>query len=218
MKTMKKTVALLVAVSMIVGCVIGATLAWLTSTSDEVTNTFTTSDIEVTLNETTGGDHREFKMIPGYTIAKDPVVTVKADSEDCWLFVKVEESTNPKLEDYITYSVTTGENEWTQGTGPDGDGIPTNVYYRQVPASVVDQSFCVLTGNATIKDCEDGCVTVKDSVTKEMMTTAKNSQPTLTFTAYASQLYKSNVGSNEDRTFTAAEAWNNANSSATPTP
>ncbi len=74
MKTMKKTIALLVAVSMIVGCAIGGTLAWLTHSTGPVTNTFTTSDIEVTLEETTGDT---YKMIPGYTITKDPKVPFK---------------------------------------------------------------------------------------------------------------------------------------------
>ena len=105
MKTMKKTIALLVAVSMIVGCVIGGTLAWLTHSTGPVTNTFTTSDITVTLEETTGKD---YKMIPGYTIAKDPKVTVTTGSEECYLFVKMEKSNNFDI--FMTYEIAEG---WT---------------------------------------------------------------------------------------------------------
>ena len=65
----KKTLALLAALVLVIGCIIGGTLAWLTAKSDVVTNTFTTSDITVELKETTG---TQYKMIPGYAIRKDP--------------------------------------------------------------------------------------------------------------------------------------------------
>lgn len=76
----KKSLALLVAVVLVIGCVIGGTLAWLTDSTEQVKNTFTTSDIDITLTETTG---TEYKMVPGYTIAKDPKATVLAGSEEC---------------------------------------------------------------------------------------------------------------------------------------
>lgn len=82
MKNFKKSIALLVAVSMIVGCVIGGTLAWLTATTRPVTNTFTVGNVDITLAETTAN----YKMVPGNTIDKDPTVTVRAKSEACWLF------------------------------------------------------------------------------------------------------------------------------------
>lgn len=175
---------------MLVVCVasIGGTLAWLTSTTDSVVNTFTPSDINITLTETTG---EEYKMVPGATITKDPKVTVEAGSEDCWLFVKVEESTN--LSQYIEYSVITGEDGWTALTGVNG------VYYREVAASTNDQSFRILTNDE---------VTVKEGVTKSMMETLKATtsplpvQPTLTFTAYAVQ---------KDNVLTVADAWAKAN-------
>ena len=121
-------------------------------------------------------------MVPGNTIAKDPTVTVKANSEACWLFVKVTESTD--LKDFITYAIAEG---WT--ALPDVNGV----YYREVPASAADQTFPVLAGNA---------VTVKDTVTKALLETAKTSAPTLTFKAYAVQ--KDNVTS-------ASDAWAKVN-------
>ena len=48
---------------------VGGTLAWLTDSTQEVKNTFTTSDIDITLAETTG---TSYKMVPGFTITKDP--------------------------------------------------------------------------------------------------------------------------------------------------
>lgn len=169
-----KMMFMILAVVLIVGISVGGTLAWLTDTTGPVTNTFTVGDININLQETT----TNYKMVPGNTIAKDPKVTVLKDSEACWLFVKIEESTN--LDDFITYAVADG---WTALAGESG------VYYRDVAASDKDQVFSVLTGDQ---------VTVKDSVTKALMQQAKASAPTLTFTAAAIQ---------KDNTGTVAEAY-----------
>ena len=165
----KKTLALVLALTLLVAGVVGSTLAWLTDQTAEVKNTFTVGDINIGLTETT----TDYKMVPGNTIAKDPTVTVKANSEACWLFVKVTESTD--LKDFITYAIAEG---WTALPGVDG------VYYREVPASAADQPFSVLKGDA---------VTVNSDVTKEMLTAKDFANPTLTFKAYAVQ--KDNVPS-----------------------
>lgn len=106
-------------------------------------------------------------------IEKDPKVTVKAKSEACWLFVKVEES-GTFVADKVTYQIADG---WTQGDGT----IPDNVYYREVAAVTADTSYYVLKGNDTYPN---GVVTVSQDLTKSEIPT---SQPTLTFTAYAVQ-------------------------------
>ena len=174
----KKTLALVLALTLLVAGVVGGTLAWLTDRTAEVKNTFTVGDINIDLTETTAN----YKMVPGNTIAKDPTVTVKANSEACWLFVKVTESAN--LGDYITYNIADG---WTALAGVDG------VYYREVGAVTNDVDFLVL---------KDNIVTVKDTVTKAMLETAKTNAPTLTFKAYAVQ--KDNVAS-------ASDAWAKVN-------
>lgn len=174
----KKTLALVLALTLLVAGVVGGTLAWLTDRTAEVKNTFTVGDINIDLTETTAN----YKMVPGNTIAKDPTVTVKANSEACWLFVKVTESAN--LGDYITYNIADG---WTALAGVDG------VYYREVGAVTNDVDFLVL---------KDNIVTVKDTVTKAMLETAKTNAPTLTFKAYAVQ--KDNVAS-------ASDAWTKVN-------
>ena len=159
----KKILAIGLVVAMAATAVVGGTLAWLADQTAEVKNTFTVGDINIGLTETT----TDYKMVPGNTIAKDPTVTVKANSEACWLFVKVTESTD--LKDFITYAIAEG---WTALPGVDG------VYYREVPASAADQTFSVLAGDA---------VTVKIDVTRTMLETAKTDAPTLTFKAYAIQ-------------------------------
>lgn len=176
----------LLAVVLVIGCVAGGTVAWLTQTTQEVTNTFTYGNINITLTETP----RDYKIIPGATIDKDPKVTVLANSEDCYLFVKVEEGAN--WPSYLHYSIADG---WTQGKGT--DGIPTNVYYREVSNSTSAQEFYVLAGTT---GHANGIVTVDTTLDKATVDQAIKDgfQPTLTFTAYAVQ---------KDGSASAAEAW-----------
>lgn len=179
-KIRKSALVVVLTLVLVIGCSVGATLAWLTASSGPVTNTFTTSNIEITLTETTGA---EYKMVPGYTIRKDPKVTVTAGSEVCYLFVKLEESDN--FDYYLSYEMADG---WTALTGVSG------VYYREVQTSDMGTEISVL---------KDDQVLVLNFVTKDMMNSlTANTYPTLTVTAYASQLYKDN-----SQTFTANEAW-----------
>lgn len=179
----KKVLALVLAMVLVVVGVAAGTLAWLTAKSDTVTNTFTTSDIKVKLEET----KNNFKMIPGYDIQKDPKATVLAGSEECFLFVKLEKSAN--FDDFMTYEMADG---WTLVEGQ------TNVYSRKVVTADIGTAYSVLKGDK---------VTVKGEVTKAMMEgLSANTLPTLTITAYASQLHKDAA-----MEFTAAEAWANVN-------
>ena len=129
MRRMLFTLALVLVVAV---ASVGGTIAWLTATTAPVVNTFTVGDINIDLTETEGkqtdGSYK-FKMVPGNTIAKDPKVTVEAGSEACWLFVKIEKSSN--LDSFITYSVDEGVDKWTKLTGVTG---VDNVYYREVAA------------------------------------------------------------------------------------
>lgn len=173
---MRKKVWLSVAaIVLVLCCAIGGTLAWLSAKTDPVTNTFTVGDINIDLTETTGGT---YKMVPGNTLVKDPKVTVKADSEACWLFIKVEKSEN--FDAFMTYAIADG---WTALSGFDG------VYYREVSATDDDTDFTVLRGNQVI---------VKEDVTKQQLQEVKADHPTMTFTAYAVQ---------QDKIADAATAW-----------
>lgn len=205
----KKIAAALLAVVLLIGVGVGGTLAWLTAQTTDVVNTFTTSNIGVTLEET----KNDFQMIPGWTIDKDPKVTVTADSEDCWLFVKITESTAPDLDAYIAYAIAGGW-ETVQSENDAGE----IVIGRKVYKTDAIKAFDILgagefvdpmgTNDTTEDDCkiswEANQVGVKPSVTKQMMTDVATNKPMLTFTAYASQLYKNN-----NQTFTAEEAWTN---------
>lgn len=188
-----KTLVALLSLVLLLGCSLGGTLAWLADKTDPVTNTFTVGDIKIELTET----KREYKIVPGVNIAKDPFVTVKADSEACWLFVKVDEANWPTFKDgdarKVDYAIADG---WTKLTGVEG---VAGVYYRQVDAETAEAGYeyPVLEGNK---------VTVSDTLTKgdlQKITT----KPTLTFTAYAVQ---------QEGVYTAEEAWNIAQGEATP--
>lgn len=176
---MKKKVLSIVAVVLVLCCAIGGTLAWLTAKTDPVVNTFTVGDINIDLTES---KNLNLKMVPGNTISKDPKVTVKANSEACWLFVKVEKSSN--FDSFMTYEMANG---WTQG---DGTKIRANVFYREVAATTAATDFSVLKGDS---------VSVMNTVTKaDLNALTQSTFPTLTFTAYAVQ--KDNVAD-------AATAW-----------
>lgn len=173
---MKKGLILILSIVMVVCISISATLAYLFVETTSVENTFEYGDINITLDES---EDLDLKMIPGNTITKDPKVTVKAGSEDCWLFVKIDKSAN--FDNFMTYEIADG---WTALPGE------TNVYYREVPATEADTEFAVLKGNEVL---------VKATVLKtELNALTEGTMPTLTFTAYAVQ--KDNVTS-------VADAW-----------
>lgn len=180
---------LVLALALIVGVAGGATFAWLTAKTDPVVNTFTYGDINITLAENTGSD---YKIIPGVAIEKDPLVTVLAKSEACWLFVKVDEENWPELTYVnkdgkavrkVSYDIADG---WTKG---DGTNIPANVYYREVAANAANQEFPVL---------KDNKITVSDTLTKIDINEKLTGTPKLSITAYAIQ---------KDGMDTAAQAW-----------
>lgn len=187
-----KPLALIMALVLLVGGVIGGTVAWLIATPDPVVNTFTYGDININLDETDtqlDGDNNpntnEYEMMPGQPITKDPEITVKSGSEEMWLFVKLEKSSN--FDTFMEYTVADG---WTALSGVDG------VYYQHITAEDV------ATADKKIAVIKDDTVTVKESVTKEQLNAldsgSSENYPTLTVTAYAVQ-YAGNA--------TADDAW-----------
>lgn len=199
-----KPIAMLLAIGLLVGSAIGGTLAWLTDDTDPVTNTFTVGNIEIDLDES---DDLDLKMVPGKTLLKDPVVTVKGGSESSWVFVKLEKTNNP--DKYLDYAVRMNGTNANVEDGYWKELDATNhpgVYYCQVKAVKADLELPVLAcKDSTHKNCE-GCVKVREDVTKDDMDALlvkengefklddkgnfvydENKVPTLSFTAYAIQ-------------------------------
>lgn len=172
----------MLAVVLLVGCIIGGTVAWLTDKTDPITNTFTYGDINITLQETTG---ENYKIVPGVNIAKNPSVTVEAGSEPCYVFVKVEDN-GQFVKGKVTYRMSV---HWTKLEGVEG---VDNVWYIEQGGVVHPQTVPIL--------ANDQIIVSKDLTKDEIKSITKN--PTLTFTAYAVQ----KAGSTS-----AAEAWKKVN-------
>lgn len=178
-----KIAALIAAIVLVIGCTAGGTVAWLVSKPNAITNVFTVGNINATLTETA----TEFKIVPGVDIAKDPVATVKANSEDCYLFVQLTEENWPTFTEAdnttrkVKYEI---EDGWTK--------LEDGVYYREVlKKDTENRAFPVL---------KDNQVTVSSTLTKEEANAIQKA-PKLTVAVYAVQ--KENMGS-------AADAWETA--------
>lgn len=99
----KRTVAILLALVLVFGAAVGGTLAWLTSSTKTVVNTFSVGNVTITLDEAkVGTDGKEitgdgaervtensYKLLPGGEYDKDPTVHVDNASEDCYVYVAV---------------------------------------------------------------------------------------------------------------------------------
>ena len=104
----KKALAAIVAVALICCVAIGATLAYLQDTTNVAKNTFTLGKVDIFLDEAvvdkdgkatdertytgntdTFNDDFGYLAIPGKAVDKDPTIHVVADSEDCYVRMKV---------------------------------------------------------------------------------------------------------------------------------
>lgn len=180
-----KIAALIAAIVLVIGCTAGGTVAWLVSKPAAIVNVFTVGNIIAELTEAA----TEFKIVPGVDIVKDPVATVKAKSEDCYLFVQLTEENWPTFT-FTEAGSTARKVEYTVADG--WIKLENGVYYREVAKSDAgDQSFHVL---------KDDKVTVSSTLTKENAN-AITAQPKLTVAVYAVQ--KAGMDS-------AADAWKTA--------
>ena len=96
----RKILVSLAALALVAAISIGGTIAYLTST-DEVVNTFTVGNVAIKLDEAKANTDgslvpnadrvkaNDYKLLPGHTYNKDPMVTVLKDSEDCYVKMTV---------------------------------------------------------------------------------------------------------------------------------
>jgi hypothetical protein len=168
---MKKTLLTIILTVVVCFAVVGATFAWLMDKTDPITNTFTVGNVDIELTESANLD---LKMVPGKVITKDPKVTVNANSEACWLFVKVEETNNifDTNKQFVKYEI--DDTNWKALDGESG------VYYIKVDEATAKTGvdYDVL---------HDNQVTINTAATADDLAVAETSQPTLKFTAYAVQ-------------------------------
>lgn len=180
MKTKSKALLLTLCAVLLVAASVLGTMAYLTSTAS-VKNTFTVGSVAITLDETdvdnsTANADRDqansYKLMPGHTYAKDPIVHVASTSEDCYLFVKVDnqiaaiEETNAKVASQMT------QKGWAAVEGAAGVYVYTQ---NSTPAVVAGGNNVTVFDNFTI------------SGTVDNTTLATYNDKTITVTAYAIQ-------------------------------
>ena len=203
MTTTKKLAIAVVALSLALVCAIGGTLAFLVAKSEEVVNTFTYGGIEITLTEKEGavndkGEHVFENVVPGAIVKKDPMVTVKADSENCYVYAKVEN--NVVLNGAVVVTCNIDSDNWTlvekvenangsvvslyKYTGSDNDIVAKTSSDTELPALFEDVTFS--------EDIESGDIEILDAITDDIV-----------ITAYAHQADNTDV----DTADAAASAW-----------
>lgn len=179
-KTSKALLLSLCAVLLVTASVLG-TMAYLTS-QDQVVNTFTVGNVAITLDEkdvdnsTPGENDRDkanaYKLMPGHNYEKDPIVHVDANSEDCYLFVKVvNEIANIEAEKTVAQQMT--EKGWVAVDAANGIYVYTTDKIN--PAVVTKGSNITVFENFTIAGNVDNT------------TLATYADKTITVNAYAIQ-------------------------------
>lgn len=130
MKTARKAILTVLCVVLVVVISVSSTLAYLTST-DEVVNTFTVGNVQITLDEqdvdnsTEGENDRdeanEYHLLPGQTYTKDPIVHILPESEESYIrmIVTVEgiEDLKAAIPEYVADGVFLLQNLTVDGDG-----------------------------------------------------------------------------------------------------
>lgn len=192
MKTARKVLILALCAVLLVSATIMGTMAYLTSQA-EVVNTFTVGSVAITLDETDvdGNAERDtanaYKLLPGHTYTKDPIIHVASNSEDCYLFVKVVDEI-ADIQDTKTVAAQMKEQGWVAV-----DGVE-NVYVYTVNG---EKTAVSASSNVTVFES----FKIKDGVTNTDLANYQNK--TITVTAYA-------VQKDGFEGKTAAEIWNAA--------
>lgn len=135
----KKLITLVATVSLIALIGVGATLAYFTD-KDETLNTITMGHVDIELDEPIFGQENEnhtiHNVVPNQSITKDPTITVKGDSESCYLRAKVEigETLNDTQKEELLKGINIQEENWVLGT----DGY--YYYQKKVEKTGSDQT------------------------------------------------------------------------------
>lgn len=177
------------ALALVFCCSVGGTLAWLTAKTDPVVNTFTIGDINIDLwepkydqatnelDEDTKVKNNTYKIVPGSVLPKDPYIEMKAGSEPCWLFIKMEKK---NFIEGISYGTI-----WHGWTALPGE---TDVFYCKYTPDTFAKFF---DANGVAKGDEIPFfavpeITISGEITKENLQ-AIDGTVELNFTAYAIQ-------------------------------
>ena len=198
MKTAKKAMLMtLCAIILVVATVFG-TMAYLTST-DTVTNTFTVGNVAIKLDEAkvdTNGSlvegaarvkENSYKLLPGHTYNKDPMVTLLAGSETSYVKMTVTFSKAKELDAIFAPS---GADLTSIFNGYDSATWIAKGDTKDATANTRTYEFwykgTISAGDADVAlDALFDSITVPGNITKEQLDTIKGM--TITVNAYAIQ-------------------------------
>lgn len=191
MRKSQKAIIVSLLLAVIAAMTISPTLSWLSDTSDSVVNTFAGGAISIKLDEalvdtngkTVEGDNAQrvlensYKYIPGAVLDKDPTVTVLKGSEECYVFMCVDNELNDLFT--INYDTTS----WLKVAS---NGNKTVYIYKSSINALMTDNDVVLNPIFTT-------ITVSQDLTSQDV--EEIGQKTVTATAYAVQA--ANIEKNE---------------------
>lgn len=198
MKTTKKALLLTLCAVLLVAASVLGTMAYLTST-DEVKNTFTVGQVSIKLDEAKantdgtlvqGADRvkaNSYKLLPGHTYAKDPMVTVLNGSESSYIKMTV---TFSKANELDAIFASTGANLTSIFNGYDSTNWIAKGNTKDATANTRTYEFwykeAVAAPTADVAlDALFDSITVPGSITNEQLKTIEGM--TITVNAYAIQ-------------------------------
>lgn len=171
MKKTTKILSLIMVAVLLVGASVMGTLAYLTSTAS-VENTFSVGSVTITLDEAKVDNNgkaitpeervssNNYKLMPGHEYDKDPTVHVAAGSENCYIFVKVENQISAIEDSTNTIAAQMATNGWTAVKGVENlycktDAVAGNtnhvVFSTVKVATTVDNTTLATYANKTVK-------------------------------------------------------------------
>ena len=181
----KKSIILIFSCILLLTVIVSGTIAWFKSESNSLVSKFSYGNIKIFITEEDVNDEnvKNFEIIPGAKIKKNTTVTVEENSEDCWLFIEIEQSDN--FYNFMNYSIEAGWKKLEEYE---------NIYYREVDKKNEKQIYAVF---------KDDIINVNSDITRELFNSlTDDNYPMISILAYGIQR-----NSKIDAIDTAEDAW-----------
>ena len=190
---MKKNKKILVLLALFLAVfAVGGTLAYLTDTTETMTNTFTFGKVNISLTEPHWVEADAEGVTPGQDVAKDPTVKVEAGSKDAFVFVKVEVPAGQVGDPATTqplFSIGSLGSGWTLiSTETDGNTGDTTYVYGYGSANAMTSVAANTTLPAVFSE-----VTVNPNLTSDNISNITGATADINVSAYAIQADDLNV-------------------------